>query len=105
LRSELTAINQYWLHYRTVEQLGSAGDGQDLAQGIHRGDGARGQFTDRFCSRRISTLQVLDPCDRPERKEINRMRSASEVSARALTRRRNLLHSVKDYVSRDLFEA
>ena len=43
LRHELTAVNQYWLHYRLLENWGYNTLAKNLAQGIHRRDGARGQ--------------------------------------------------------------
>ncbi len=40
LRHELTAVNQYWLHYRLLEHWGYKAC-EILAQGFDRGDGAR----------------------------------------------------------------
>src|SRR6266852_619957 len=70
LRSELTAINQYWLHFRLLHNWGLL----ELAK--------------------------------TWRKEIIECDLASEVSARALHQEAAThCHSVKDYVSRDVFES
>src|SRR6266545_1346687 len=69
LRSELTAINQYWLHYRLLNNWGL-----------------------------LEMAKVW-------RKETIECDLASEISARTLYQEAAThCHSVKDYVSRDLFE-
>ena len=40
LRHELTAVNQYWLHYRLLDNLGLQGACKAMAQGINRGNAA-----------------------------------------------------------------
>ena len=41
LRSELTAVNQYWLHYRIFDNWGFT-HLEEVARGIHGGNAARG---------------------------------------------------------------
>jgi bacterioferritin len=63
LRHELTAVNQYWLHYRLLDNLGLQGPGEAMAQGIDRGNGTRRQAgRAHHFSRRFPNMQVLDPC-------------------------------------------
>jgi bacterioferritin len=107
LRSELTAINQYWLHYRILENWGFL----DLAkkwkaesiEEMHHADWfiERILFLDGF-----PNLQVLDPLRIGQNvKEILTCDLAAEIDARTLYQEAaTYSHSVKDYVSRDLFE-
>src|SRR5450631_3458650 len=91
-----------------AEQLGFAGGGQDLAQGIDRGDATRRRFTDRILFLDgFPNMQVLDPLRIGQNvKEIIVSDLAAELGARALYQEAaTYCHSVKDYVSRDLFES
>jgi bacterioferritin len=107
LRSELTAISQYWLHYRMLDNWGL----KDLAkkwraesiEEMHHAD----KFTDRILFLDgFPNMQVLDPLHIGQNvKEILDADLAAEVGARALYQEAaTYCHSVKDYVSRDLFE-
>lgn len=107
LRSELTAISQYWLHYRMLDNWGL----KDLAkkwraesiEEMHHAD----KFTDRILFLDgFPNMQVLDPLRIGQNvKEILDADLAAEIGARALYQEAaTYCHSVKDYVSRDLFE-
>lgn len=108
LRSELTAINQYWLHYRILDNLGF----KDLAkkwraesiEEMHHAD----RFTDRILFLEgFPNMQVLDPLRIGQNvKEIIDADLAAEHDARTLYQEAAAYcHSVKDYPSRELFEA
>ena len=62
LRSELTAINQYWLHYRVLDNWGY----KELAKKWRKELIEEMEHADRFVQRIIfldgfANLQVLDP--------------------------------------------
>ena len=107
LRSELTAINQYWLHYRLLGNWGY----KDLAKKWRKESIEEMQHADKFVERIIfldgfPNMQVLDPLRIGQNvKEIIECDLAAEVSARTLYQEAaTYCHGVKDYVSRDLFE-
>jgi bacterioferritin len=108
LRHELTAINQYWLHYRLLENWGyRALAGQWRKESIEEM-----QHADRLVARIIfldgfPNMQVLDPLHIGQHvKEVLDCDLALEMAARALYEEAAThCHAVKDYVSRDLFEA
>jgi bacterioferritin len=107
LRSELTAINQYWLHYRMLDNWGL----RDLAKKWREESIEEMRHADKFVERILffdgfPNLQVLDPLRIGQSvKEIVECDLAAEVDARALYQEAaTYCASVKDYVSRDLFE-
>jgi bacterioferritin len=91
LRHELAAINQYWLHYRLLDNWGYRAD--KIVQRII--------FLDGF-----PNMQVIDPLRIGQNvKEVLDCDLAAEMSARALYQEAAThCHAVKDYVTRDLFE-
>jgi bacterioferritin len=107
LRSELTAVNQYWLHYRLLENWGF----NELAHKWRKESIEEMHHADKFIDRIIfldgfPNLQVLDPLRIGQNvKEILQCDLAAEVDARALYQEAaTYCASVKDYPSRDLFE-
>lgn len=108
LRSELTAINQYWLHYRLLDNWGlnemSKVWRKESIEEMHHAD----RFTDRILFLDgFPNMQVLDPLRIGQNvKEIIECDLAAEHGARDLYQEAaTYCHSVKDYVSRDLFES
>jgi bacterioferritin len=108
LRHELTAINQYWLHYRLLDNWGY----RDLAKQWRKESIEEMQHADKLVARIIfldgfPNMQVLDPLHIGQNvKEVLDCDLASEMSARALYEEAAThCHGVRDYVSRDLFEA
>jgi bacterioferritin len=108
LRSELTAINQYWLHYRLLDNWGL----KELAKQWRKESIEEMVHADRFADRILfldgfPNMQVLDPLRIGQTvKEILECDLAAEISARDLYQEAaTYCHSVKDYVSRDLFES
>jgi bacterioferritin len=107
LRSELTAINQYWLHYRILDNWGL----KDLAKKWREESIEEMRHADKFTERLLflegfPNMQVLDPLRIGQTvKEILECDLAAEVQARELYQEAaTYCHSVKDYPSRDLFE-
>lgn len=108
LRSELTAINQYWLHYRLLDNWGL----KELAKQWRKESIEEMVHADRFTDRILfldgfPNMQVLDPLRIGQTvKEILECDLAAEHGARDLYQEAaTYCHSVKDYVSRDLFES
>lgn len=106
LRSELTAISQYWLHYRLLDDWGLNG----LAKKWREESVEEMRHADRFVDRIIfleghPDLQTLDPLRIGQNvKEILESDLAAEVGARALyLEAANHCESVKDYPSKELF--
>ncbi len=107
LRHELTAINQYWLHYRLLDNWGLL----EMAK-VWRKESIEEMhhaywFTDRILFLDgFPNMQVLDPLRIGQNvKEIIDCDLAAEHSARNLYQEAaTYCHGVKDYVSRDLFE-
>jgi bacterioferritin len=107
LRSELTAINQYWLHYRLLDNWGlnvmaKYWKKESIEEMVH---------ADRFVDRILyleghPNMQVLDPLRIGEDvKEIIECDLKAEVEARALYQEAaNYCHEVKDFPSKELFE-
>lgn len=107
LRHELTAINQYWLHYRILDNWGL----KNLAKKWRKESIEEMEHADKFTHRILflegfPNMQVLDPLRIGQSvKEILEADLAAEIDARALYQEAaTYSHSVKDYVSRDLFE-
>src|SRR6188768_65808 len=108
LRHELTAVNQYWLHYRLLDNWGY----KDLAKQWRKESIEEMQHADKLVDRIIfldgfPNMQVLDPLHIGQNvKEILECDLAAEVGARALYQEAAAYClSVKDYPSKDLFEA
>jgi bacterioferritin len=107
LRSELTAINQYWLHFRMLDNWGF----KDLAKKWRAESIEEMHHADRFVERilfleGLPNLQALDPLRIGQNvKEVLEADLAAEVDARKLYQEAAThCHSVKDYPSRELFE-
>ena len=105
LRHELTAVNQYWLHYRLLENWGY----KALAKQWRKESIEEMQHADKLIERIIfldgfPNMQVLDPLHIGQNvKEVLDCDLAAEISARTLYQEAAThCHSVRDYVSRDL---
>jgi bacterioferritin len=108
LRHELTAINQYWLHYRILDNWGL----KEMAKVWRKESIEEMEHADKFTARILflegfPNMQVLDPLRIGQNvKEILDCDLAAEHSARALYQEAaTYCHSVKDYVTRDMFES
>ena len=108
LRHELTAVNQYWLHYRLLDNWGY----RVLAKKWRQESIEEMQHADKLVVRIIfldgfPNMQVLDPLHIGQNvQEVLECDLAAEISARELYQEAAThCHSVRDYVSRDLFEA
>lgn len=107
LRSELTAISQYWLHYRIFDDWGfkklAKKWKEESIEEMHHADKfiARILFLDGF-----PNLQVLDPLRIGQSvKEILESDLAAEHDARKLYQEAaTYCREVGDYPSKDLFE-
>ena len=107
LRHELTAVNQYWLHYRLLDNCGY----RALAKQWRKESIEEMQHADKLVERIIfldgfPNMQVLDPLHIGQSvNEVLDCDLAAELSARALYQEAaTYCHSVKDYVTRDLFD-
>ena len=107
LRHELTAVNQYWVHYRIMDNWGLTEMAKvwrkESIEEMHHAD----KFTDRILFLEgFPNMQVLDPLRIGQNiKEIIECDLAAEHSARSLYQEAaTYCHGAKDYVSRDLFE-
>ena len=107
LRHELTAVNQYWLHYRLLDNWGY----RELAKKWRKESIEEMQHADKLTVRIIfldgfPNMQVLDPLHIGQTvKEVLDSDLGIEISARELYQEAaTYCHSVKDYVTRDLFE-
>src|SRR6266702_3130627 len=107
LRSEFTAINQYWLHYRLLHNWGLL----EIAKTWRKESIEEMEHADKFTDRILfldgfPNMQVLDPLRIGQNvKEIIEADLAAEIGARTLYQEAaTYCHGVKDYVSRDLFE-
>ncbi len=107
LRSELTAISQYWLHYRILDDWGY----KELAKTWRKESIEEMGHADRFVERILfldgfPNLQVLDPLRIGQTvKEILECDLAAEYEARNLYQEAaTYSDSVGDKVSKNLFE-
>ena len=107
LRSELTAINQYWLHYRILDDWGY----KELAKTWRKESIEEMVHADRFVERILfldgfPNLQVLDPLRIGQNvKEILECDLAAEYDARSLYEEAaGYADSVGDRVSKNPFE-
>ena len=107
LRHELAAINQYWLHYRLLDNWGY----RDLARKWRGESMEEMRHADRIVQRIIfldgfPNMQVIDPLHIGQNvKEVLDCDLAAEMTAHTLYQEAAThCHSVKDYVTRDLFE-
>lgn len=106
LRSELTAVSQYWLHYRMLDNWGFL----DLAKYWKKESIEEMVHADKFIERILfleghPNLQVLDPLRIGENvEEVILSDLAAEIDARALYQEAAAYcETVRDYPSRDLF--
>jgi bacterioferritin len=107
LRAELTAVNQYWLHYRILDNWGF----KELAKKWREESIEEMHHADRLITRIIflegfPNLQVLDPLRIGQSvEEIIRCDLATEVAARALyTEAAEYCVSAHDLVSKELYD-
>ncbi|MBA5776271.1 bacterioferritin [Stappia sp. F7233] len=107
LRHEMTAVNQYWLHYRLLEDWGYT----KLARKEREESIEEMQHADKLVQRIIfleghPNMQSLDPLRIGESlKEVVEADLAGEYSARALYKEaREICHAAGDYVTMKLFE-
>ncbi|MCP5082270.1 MAG: bacterioferritin [Alphaproteobacteria bacterium] len=107
LRHELTAVNQYWLHYRLLDDWGF----RKLAQKEREESIEEMQHADKLVERIIfleghPNLQTLDPLKIGENiEEILKSDLEAEYSARALYKEaREACRDAGDYVTMQLFE-
>ena len=107
LRSELTAISQYWLHYRLLNNWGLL----DMAKVWRKESIEEMEHADKLIHRIIfldgfPNMQVLDPLHIGQNvKEILDCDLKAEISARTLYEEAAThCHGARDYVTRDLFE-
>ena len=107
LRSELTAISQYWVHYRLLDNWGF----KALAKKWRQESIDEMRHADKFTVRIIflegfPNMQVLDPLHIGQSvKEVLECDLQAEIDARTLYQEgATHCQAVKDYVSRDLFE-
>ena len=107
LRHELTAVNQYWLHYRLLDNWGY----KALAKQWRKESIEEMQHADKLIERIIfldgfPNMQTLDSLHIGKTvKQVLERDLKAEMDARALYEEAaTYCHSSKDYVSRDLFE-
>ncbi len=108
LKHELTAVSQYWLHYRLQEDWGLV----KMAAKSREESIEEMQHADKLIARIIfleghPNLQVLDPLRIGQTpKETLECDLAAEHSARALyNEARDVCRAAGDYVTMELFEA
>jgi bacterioferritin len=107
LRSELTAISQYWLHYRLLDNWGYT----DMAKRWREESIEEMRHADRFTDRILfldgfPNMQVLDPLRIGQNiKEILDCDLAAEHEARSLyLEAAKYCDSINDRVTKEMFE-
>ena len=106
LRHELTAVNQYWLHYRLLDNWGY----KDLAWQWRRQSIEEMKHVDKLVERIIfidglPNMQVLGLHTGQNFKEVLDYDLQAEISARTLYEgAATYCHAANDYVDRDLFK-
>lgn len=107
LRSELTAVNQYWLHYRMLENWGF----RRLAEKWREESIEEMRHADRFVNRILflegrPNMQTLEQLHiGQDVKKVLECDLAAEIEARALYQEAaEHCQAVKDYPTRDFFE-
>jgi bacterioferritin len=107
LRHELTAVNQYWLHYRILDNWGY----KKLAKHEREESIEEMQHADKLVERILfleghPNMQKLDPLKIGENlKEVIECDLKAEISARALyAKARSICHKADDFGSMFLFE-
>ena len=107
LRSELTAVNQYWLHYRLLDNWGY----EELAKRWRAESIEEMHHADRFLDRILfldgfPNMQVLDPLRIGQNiKEILECDLAAEHEARNLyLEAAQYCDSINDRVTKEMFE-
>jgi bacterioferritin len=107
LRSELTAVNQYWLHYRMLDNWGLKELAKKWREESIEEMGHADKFVDRILFLEgFPNMQSLDPLRIGENvEEILNADLASEIQARALyLEAAQYCASINDRVSKNLFE-
>ncbi len=107
LKNELTAINQYWLHYRLLDNWGY----KELAKKWREESIEEMEHADRFTDRILflegfPNMQVLDPLRIGQNiQEVLECDLAAEYDARAIYQEAaSYCDSMGDRVSKNLFE-
>ena len=107
LRHELTAVNQYWLHYRLLDNWGY----KALAKKWRKESIEEMEHADKITQRIIflegfPNMQLLDPLHIGQTvAEVLDSDLAAELSARALYEEAaTFCHQARDYVTREMFE-
>lgn len=107
LRSELTAINQYWMHFRILDNWGY----KDLAKKWRAESIEEMEHADKFVARILflegfPNMQSLEPLRIGENiEEVLKSDLAAEIGARALyLEAAQYCASINDRVSKNLFE-
>ncbi len=106
LRHELTAVNQYWLHYRLLDHWGY----KALAKHWRKESIEEMEHADCLVAR----ILFLEGCPQMHLSELHIGKTVHGVLENDLTLERGMralyeeaathCHAVRDYVSRDLFE-